>query len=1131
MRRHRPLVAAHTLALVAGLSGCLAAPGEVDGEQALPAATRGAPAILETAAGIREDDFLQDENEFTTLVAPRGFGTITGRLPGTSTVVPGVRLRAHSVRVTIRDGFARTEIEEELANDTPTVLEGRYVFPLPPDASLSRLALWVGDELVEGEMVERDRAARIFQGIVDDTVRPRDPALLEWTQNSSFSLKIFPMPARGSRKVILAYDEVLPVTKGVARYTYPLSLGEDRAVRMDSFRVHVTVEDAGGAAAEAKVLGHAASLRTEAGRLEADFQADSFVPNADFVLEFPRPQAEILPVAVESGGDGRGFFAVRVPVPTAPEASSIEPRNEKVFVLDASHGVTREGLSAEVTVAETMLRRLREGERFAVLLCDSACVSYPERGLSAKSDTSLADASRFLHERAPQGASDLASALVSAISRIETQGRGQVVYLGDGAPSAGELKVDSIAARVRPVLSDKQAELRLVGAGPSIDELVLGGLAEELSASYERLAAGSGSLAQRALGLAKGLDVPLLVNARLTLPAGFADVFPRKIPAVRAGEEIVLVGRLSGAPSAESATVELAGEFDGMHVLEARTLSFSAAPGADRKVIARRWATERIGELGRRADDDAAKETVSLSQQYHVQSRLTSLLVLENDRMFAAFGIPRTQGKNGLSSEVETGLGHLGRAPSDAIGDSFGAGGLGLSGVGEGGGGTGQGFGSGHGRLGSIGTGTAEMGSHASRSVPSVRMGATTVSGRMPPEVIQRIVRQNFGRFRLCYENGLRSNPTLTGRVAVRFVIGRDGSVVSVANGGSDLPNADVVNCVIRGFQGLSFPQPEVGTITVVYPVLFSPDGGGTRSSRPWGLSRHWGGSSSWIGKADEAWRSAGKDTLEKLEKSSLESPESRRAREAWVTGLLARGRFEEALREASKYVELDPDRARAHELHAEAAAALGEDDTALVALDTQVELDPSNASAHKRAARAFEASGDERRACAHFRSYAELRPFDQDGAYEALRCRARVLGEREAVLAALAAQKNPSKRLVSLREALEKGEAPAYAAGDPGGERISVKLTCGEGVEGCPRVVVIDPAGRVTTPIVPGTGRSGASWVTANASGGTYRVLVTGGLPAAKGELVVRLDDTIKKFDVRGGEGARTAAVVSVDL
>ncbi|MRG91430.1 AgmX/PglI C-terminal domain-containing protein [Polyangium spumosum] len=171
----------------------------------------------------------------------------------------------------------------------------------------------------------------------------------------------------------------------------------------------------------------------------------------------------------------------------------------------------------------------------------------------------------------------------------------------------------------------------------------------------------------------------------------------------------------------------------------------------------------------------------------------------------------------------------------DNIGDSFGAGGLGLSGIGEGGGGRGegiglgsigtighgagtgpgQGFGNGHGKL---------SGSHRTKP-PQVRMGATSVSGRLPPEVIQRIVRQNFGRFRLCYENGLRNNPNLQGRVGVRFVIGRDGAVSNVGNGGSDMPDGGVVSCVVRAFYGLSFPQPEGGIVTVVYPIMFSPGG------------------------------------------------------------------------------------------------------------------------------------------------------------------------------------------------------------------------------------------------------------------------------------------------------------------
>jgi len=115
-------------------------------------------------------------------------------------------------------------------------------------------------------------------------------------------------------------------------------------------------------------------------------------------------------------------------------------------------------------------------------------------------------------------------------------------------------------------------------------------------------------------------------------------------------------------------------------------------------------------------------------------------------------------------------------------------------------------------------------GSHRTRG-PIVRWGeGVSVSGRLPPEAIQRIIRQNFGRFRGCYEQGLFKNPTLAGRVTVRFVIGRDGAVSSVADGGSDVPDRAMVGCVVRAFYGLSFPQPEGGVVNVAYPIVFSPE-------------------------------------------------------------------------------------------------------------------------------------------------------------------------------------------------------------------------------------------------------------------------------------------------------------------
>jgi outer membrane biosynthesis protein TonB len=104
-----------------------------------------------------------------------------------------------------------------------------------------------------------------------------------------------------------------------------------------------------------------------------------------------------------------------------------------------------------------------------------------------------------------------------------------------------------------------------------------------------------------------------------------------------------------------------------------------------------------------------------------------------------------------------------------------------------------------------------------------VTSGPSQVRGRLPPEVIQHIVRQNYTEFRLCYENGLRIDRNLRGEVRVRFVIGRDGTVTNVTNDGSDIPDANVVACVMRGYEHLCFPKPEDGIVTVFYPINFSP--------------------------------------------------------------------------------------------------------------------------------------------------------------------------------------------------------------------------------------------------------------------------------------------------------------------
>lgn len=96
-------------------------------------------------------------------------------------------------------------------------------------------------------------------------------------------------------------------------------------------------------------------------------------------------------------------------------------------------------------------------------------------------------------------------------------------------------------------------------------------------------------------------------------------------------------------------------------------------------------------------------------------------------------------------------------------------------------------------------------------------------TGRLQPETIQGVVRRHYGKFRTCYEGGLSRLPSLEGRISVRFIIDRDGSVPVMISENSDVPDPEVVRCVVSEFQHMKFPEPDGGIVTVVYPIMLSP--------------------------------------------------------------------------------------------------------------------------------------------------------------------------------------------------------------------------------------------------------------------------------------------------------------------
>ena len=59
--------------------------------------------------------------------------------------------------------------------------------------------------------------------------------------------------------------------------------------------------------------------------------------------------------------------------------------------------------------------------------------------------------------------------------------------------------------------------------------------------------------------------------------------------------------------------------------------------------------------------------------------------------------------------------------------------------------------------------------------------------------------------------------------MSVRFVIEIDGSVKESNLSSTTLPDPEVARCIVGKFRKLQFPNPEGGTVTVVYPIALSP--------------------------------------------------------------------------------------------------------------------------------------------------------------------------------------------------------------------------------------------------------------------------------------------------------------------
>ncbi|MBI3185640.1 MAG: hypothetical protein HYZ28_26170 [Myxococcales bacterium] len=501
----------------------------------------------------------------------------------------GLKLVRLVARGVVQDPLAFTELRLTFENPEARQIEGQFRITLPPGAAISRFAMRLGEHWQEGEVVERQAARRAYEDFLH---RRQDPALLEQGAANEFTARVFPIPPRAHKELIVSYSHELPNSSSA--YLVPLR-GLPEIGELD---VAVSGLDLP----------------------EASLKKSRFVPPSDFSVTPPR--------AGRMGLRSGDMLVARVrPI----EKTEPEPVGSLLMLVDSS-GSRALGFQQQVALVQKLLRELAKSEPAAPLT-----VASFDQGVSVVYEGTIAGfgdgEAKKLRAHGALGASSLEQALRWAEGQLKAKPRARLLLVSDGVATAGAIggqELISLALKLKPAGARR------------LDTIAVGGIRDE--AALQRLATAGlerdgavidGGL--EAAAIARKLTAATRSRLEVALP-GAGWVWPKSLDGIQAGDEALIYATLPpGAP------VKLS-------VGAAMISGDRAFASVERPLLARAWAQARIASLleqhERLADGPGERaklkeQIVALSVQHRVLSPFTALLVLETEADYQRFQIDR----------------------------------------------------------------------------------------------------------------------------------------------------------------------------------------------------------------------------------------------------------------------------------------------------------------------------------------------------------------------------------------------------------------------------------------------------------------------------------------------------------
>ncbi len=547
----------------------------------------------------------------------------------------------HHVTVDIRDQIARTTIEESFVNHTDGRLEGTFYFPLPQDASISGFGMWIGNDLIEADVVEKQRAREIYETILREK---RDPGLLEWTGGNIFKARVFPIEAHSEKRVKITYTQVLPKTGSSYRYCYALQSELLKQHPLRELNMDVKVNSVVPLSVVASPTHPAAKVRSTGSSAHVEFSAQEYTPQRDFEVEFTvaENQPSIVTIPHERGDDG--YFMLMLTPPTESGAWQREVIEDGrpldlLILADTSASMDDTHRRTQNELLTALLTSLSPQDTFDVATCDKDC-RWIFDAATAATEENVKHARKAVRQRRSLGWTDLDTTFNAVVRRV--QPGTHVVYIGDGIVTTRDADPVAFSKRLQDACHGvTDATFHAVAVSSSYEPTVLQAIAGMGGGSVRRIS-GSDTPQSVALALLAEMTQPSLRDLQLEFRGlQVARVYPRRLPNLPAGTQQIILGRYLPLGEDQVGDVIVTGRRGDETVRFSAPLRLANAEHGN-SFIPRLWARMHLDELLEQGSSTSVKdEIIALSEEYHIITPYTSLLVLESDADRERFQVKR----------------------------------------------------------------------------------------------------------------------------------------------------------------------------------------------------------------------------------------------------------------------------------------------------------------------------------------------------------------------------------------------------------------------------------------------------------------------------------------------------------